>query len=364
MSEARQIELKTVADRVGGLDLVLIGADDPEAMLRHTEECRSRIIPSPPTTRSRSREWTARTSGPPRRRHVPLLERVREGADRVQDRLERRRDPRQVGTASPPSARTARASSGPARSRSRSASPRRSGRPTPRGSAMPSGPVSSPAWPGASVLSGPPRSGACSRPSSSRRWARRSTSCAGPTSWSASRRRTATRPPPRRCTSCAASSTGSFRTGPVSQELVEPADHEGRAPVRRLLAHVLLPAHLAPGGDVEPGGLVVGRGPDRAAHGYLSDGLRELDDRDRTAPASTWRPARGARGGGGGRRDGSPERSRTRPPGPGSTSRNRSTSVSVVTGGERHADVPLREHPHGLEDMAGSQRAAGAGRTG
>ncbi|OIJ62605.1 carbohydrate kinase family protein [Streptomyces mangrovisoli] len=45
MSEARLIELKTVADRVGGLDLVLIGADDPEGMLRHTEECRSRRIP-------------------------------------------------------------------------------------------------------------------------------------------------------------------------------------------------------------------------------------------------------------------------------------------------------------------------------
>ncbi|MEU6475619.1 carbohydrate kinase family protein [Streptomyces sp. NPDC047017] len=45
MSEARLIELKTVADRVDGLDLVLIGADDPEAMLRHTEECRSRAIP-------------------------------------------------------------------------------------------------------------------------------------------------------------------------------------------------------------------------------------------------------------------------------------------------------------------------------
>ncbi|MFD7016476.1 carbohydrate kinase family protein [Streptomyces sp. NPDC059161] len=45
MSEARQIELKAVADRVGGLDLVLIGADDPEAMLRHTEECKARSIP-------------------------------------------------------------------------------------------------------------------------------------------------------------------------------------------------------------------------------------------------------------------------------------------------------------------------------
>ncbi|WP_069811763.1 carbohydrate kinase family protein [Streptomyces sp. TP-A0874] len=45
MSEARNIELKPVADRLGGLDLVLIGADDPEAMIRHTEECRSRGIP-------------------------------------------------------------------------------------------------------------------------------------------------------------------------------------------------------------------------------------------------------------------------------------------------------------------------------
>jgi adenosine kinase len=45
MSEARQIELQPVADRVGGLDLVLISADDPEAMVRHTEECRTRSIP-------------------------------------------------------------------------------------------------------------------------------------------------------------------------------------------------------------------------------------------------------------------------------------------------------------------------------
>ncbi|MFE3098630.1 carbohydrate kinase family protein [Streptomyces sp. NPDC059248] len=45
MSEARLIELKSVADRVGGLDLVLVAADDPEAMLRHTEECRTREIP-------------------------------------------------------------------------------------------------------------------------------------------------------------------------------------------------------------------------------------------------------------------------------------------------------------------------------
>ncbi|HEY0485169.1 MAG TPA: carbohydrate kinase family protein [Mycobacteriales bacterium] len=41
MSEARTIELAPVAARLGGLDLVHIGADDPEAMVRHTEECRA-----------------------------------------------------------------------------------------------------------------------------------------------------------------------------------------------------------------------------------------------------------------------------------------------------------------------------------
>jgi len=45
MSEAREIELGPVAARVGGLDLVVISSNDPEAMLRHTEECRTRKIP-------------------------------------------------------------------------------------------------------------------------------------------------------------------------------------------------------------------------------------------------------------------------------------------------------------------------------
>ncbi|GAA5073999.1 adenosine kinase [Thermocatellispora tengchongensis] len=45
MSEAREIELEPVANRVGGLDLVLISANDPDAMIRHTEECRERGIP-------------------------------------------------------------------------------------------------------------------------------------------------------------------------------------------------------------------------------------------------------------------------------------------------------------------------------
>lgn len=45
MQEARSIELGPVIERVGGVDLVLIGANDPEAMVRHTEECRFRRIP-------------------------------------------------------------------------------------------------------------------------------------------------------------------------------------------------------------------------------------------------------------------------------------------------------------------------------
>src|SRR3954452_12210192 len=40
MSEARNIELTPVADRVGGVDLVLVSADDPEGMVRRTAECR------------------------------------------------------------------------------------------------------------------------------------------------------------------------------------------------------------------------------------------------------------------------------------------------------------------------------------
>ena len=45
MSEARDIELAPVVSRVGGADYVLVGPNDPEAMLRHTEECRERRYP-------------------------------------------------------------------------------------------------------------------------------------------------------------------------------------------------------------------------------------------------------------------------------------------------------------------------------
>ncbi len=40
MTESRDIELKPIVDRVGGTDLVVVGPNDPAAMLRHTQECR------------------------------------------------------------------------------------------------------------------------------------------------------------------------------------------------------------------------------------------------------------------------------------------------------------------------------------
>lgn len=42
MSEADRIELAPIADRVGGLGFVVVSPNDPEAMLRHTDECRAR----------------------------------------------------------------------------------------------------------------------------------------------------------------------------------------------------------------------------------------------------------------------------------------------------------------------------------
>jgi len=45
MAEARDIELEPIAQRVGGLDLVVVSPNDPDAMLRHTEEARVRGIP-------------------------------------------------------------------------------------------------------------------------------------------------------------------------------------------------------------------------------------------------------------------------------------------------------------------------------
>jgi len=45
MSETGDIKLAGLADQPGGLDLVLIGASDPQAMQAHTQECRDLGIP-------------------------------------------------------------------------------------------------------------------------------------------------------------------------------------------------------------------------------------------------------------------------------------------------------------------------------
>jgi adenosine kinase len=42
MSEARNIELRPIADRLDSLDLVIVSANDPDAMVRHSQECRQR----------------------------------------------------------------------------------------------------------------------------------------------------------------------------------------------------------------------------------------------------------------------------------------------------------------------------------
>lgn len=45
MSEARELEIGPVIERVGEVDLVIICPNDPEAMLRHTRECIQRGLP-------------------------------------------------------------------------------------------------------------------------------------------------------------------------------------------------------------------------------------------------------------------------------------------------------------------------------
>lgn len=45
MSESIQIELGPIAERVGKIDYVFVGPNDPDAMVRHTEEAKFRNIP-------------------------------------------------------------------------------------------------------------------------------------------------------------------------------------------------------------------------------------------------------------------------------------------------------------------------------
>ena len=88
MSEARNIKLADVVSSVGKPDLVIIGANDPDAMVVHTEECRKLGLPfaADPS------QQLPRLSGDEihkldRRRRLPVHQRLRVGADAVQDRL-------------------------------------------------------------------------------------------------------------------------------------------------------------------------------------------------------------------------------------------------------------------------------------
>ena len=45
MSEARELDIEAIAEQVGGVDLFLIGPDDPEAMMRHSHAARRLAIP-------------------------------------------------------------------------------------------------------------------------------------------------------------------------------------------------------------------------------------------------------------------------------------------------------------------------------
>jgi len=61
MSEDAEITLAPFADRSEGIDLVLIGASDPEAMRSHTPSASAWAFPLPPTPPSNSRGWRGRT---------------------------------------------------------------------------------------------------------------------------------------------------------------------------------------------------------------------------------------------------------------------------------------------------------------
>ncbi|MDF9815671.1 sugar/nucleoside kinase (ribokinase family) [Streptomyces sp. SPB162] len=90
MSEARRIALAPVTERAGALDLVVIAPNDPEAMLRHTAECRELGIPfaadpSQQLARLDGESVRLLLDGP----RYPLRQRVRGGAPPGAQRLER-----------------------------------------------------------------------------------------------------------------------------------------------------------------------------------------------------------------------------------------------------------------------------------
>ena len=94
MSEDADIKLAPLAEEHGGIDLVLIGAGDPGAMVAHTAECRDagpevRRRPVPAAGQDPRRRAGALAG---RRRGLPVRQRVRGSPDRAQVRLGQRGD--------------------------------------------------------------------------------------------------------------------------------------------------------------------------------------------------------------------------------------------------------------------------------
>ena len=90
MARSREIEIEPIARAYGGLDLVVIAADDPEGMVRHSEECRERgytfaADPSQQLARMDGPDVISLITGAERAAH----QRLRAEPAAVQDRLER-----------------------------------------------------------------------------------------------------------------------------------------------------------------------------------------------------------------------------------------------------------------------------------
>ena len=196
MSEAREIELKPIADRAGDPDYVLIGPNDPEAMLRHTDECRQRgyrFVADPS-------QQLAFSDG-------ELIRPLIDGADILfSNEYEAALITQKTGWSADEVLDAGRHLGGHARRGRRADRPQgrgvdhgRRGPRDPEGRAhrrraTRSGPATWPPCPGASAPSGRRSWAACSRSTSWSRSAPRSTPCPGRPSSSAAARPTATRP--------------------------------------------------------------------------------------------------------------------------------------------------------------------------
>ena len=384
MSEARQIELQPVAERrrrprPGAHRRRRPRGDDPAhrgvPFARHP--VRRRLLPAArPDGRRRDPD-----AG--RRRRLPVHQRVREGADRDQDRLDRRGDPgpgrrpRDHPRRRRACASTARASA-PDRGRLRRGGGARSTRPA---SATPSGPGSCPASPGASAGARRPgrqHAGHARPRDAGHPGVRR---CAAATSSSASPRPTATTPPRGRSPPDADPAAARYEPArPRRSVRAAPHRVRGAALGRGALPTKSWRLHPAPGRDV---GAAATSSASTAMTwpptGTSPIPLASIDDRDRAALAErvdhqgrrraryapVRRRTRSARRGGSARaaaRDvaahGALQLRRGRGDHAGQHRRgNGRRPPRSSRGGSDTRTLPCVQHAHRLEHVAGRQRA-------